>query len=288
MADKPDSKSKELEQNNKLSSLYKNVEDAYPSYPFYPIAVDMKNINVVGEWTYFIYDITDKYSSEPYTYPALFKYQNNESAIRVSPRACYNYQVAQDSVFYMDSTTMAQDHGELYVSRPDGKSERMLDEELYNFQIVDDKYIYYLFRNDTLGVGIEGHALQRMNLDGTNKMIVAYEISGAGFGCSHFNYQVKGDWVYGDTFRIKLGSPADGFEKVELLSADENDQDDWIYYVTNRLIKARKDGSEQIELDGIDSYHYAIDIFNENWICYTKGGVKYKIKKDGTYKTALN
>lgn len=270
---------------SKLSDWYENIEDAYPEYPFYPIPVDMKNINVVGEWTFFIHDITVDSSSERFTYPALFKYKNNESAIRVSPRACYNYQVAQNSVFYMDSITMIQDHGILYVSRPDGKNERLLDEDLYSFQLINDEYIYYLFRHDTLGVGLEGHALYRMNLDGTNKMIAAYEVSGAGFGCSHFDYHVKDDWVYGDTFRIQLGNPANGFEKVELLIDIENIEDDWIYYVTNRLIKARKDGSEQIELDGIDSYHYEINSIDEYWIYYTKGGVDYKIKKDGTNKT---
>lgn len=256
--------------------------------PFYPIAVDMKDITTVGEWTYFIFDVDENigYSQEIITYPALFRYKGEEDAVRVSPRACYNYQIAENSVFYLDSTLAVQDHGLLYISRPDGKNERLLDEEIYNFQIIDETYIFYIYRHDTVGVGIEGHALYRVNLDGTNKMIAAYEVSGIGLEGSHFDFTVKDEWAYGKNYRIRLGNPANGFEKIELL--EECDNDDWIYYVTNRLIKARKDGTEQIELDGVDSYDYQINNIDKEWVYYTKGGERYKIKKDATNKTKLN
>lgn len=124
------------------------------------------------------------------------------------------------------------------------------------------------------------HALYRVNLDGTNKMIAAYEVSGIGLEGSHFDFTVKDEWAYGKNYRIRLGNPANGFEKIELL--EECDNDDWIYYVTNRLIKARKDGTEQIELDGVDSYDYQINNIDKEWVYYTKGGERYKIKKDAT------
>ncbi|MEG0959995.1 MAG: DUF5050 domain-containing protein [Erysipelotrichaceae bacterium] len=281
----------EYEENNpKLLEYYKDdIRDAYPFYPFYPISIDMKDTNEIGEWTYFIHDVSNKHSDTTNKYPALFKCKNEEAAIRVSPRACYSYQIVNGSVFYLDSTTAIQDHGELYVSRPDGKNERLLDDELYKFQIIDNKYIYYVYRHDTLGVGLEGHALYRINLDGSDKMIVAYEVSGAGFGSSHFDFEVKGDWVYyGNSFKMKLGTPASGLEKIELLSETNNYEDDYIYYITNRLIKAKKDGSSFIELDGIASHSYEIKNIDSDWIYYTKDAVKFKIKKDGTEKEKYN
>ena len=70
---------------------------------------------------------------------------------------------------------------------------KILDTELYDFQIVDDKYIYYVYCFDTTGVGIEGHALHRMNLDGSNEIIAAYEVSSDILKCSHFDYKIKKD-----------------------------------------------------------------------------------------------
>lgn len=113
-----------------------------------------------------------------YTNPALYRYKNGTNIARkVNEQACYTYTVSKNCVYYLDSTLSVQSHGYLYVARPDGKSQRLLDIELYDFQIVDDKYIYYVYCFDTTGVGIEGHALHRMNLDGSNEIIAAYEVS---------------------------------------------------------------------------------------------------------------
>ncbi len=80
---------------------------------------------------------------------------------------------------------------------------------------------------------------------------------------------------------MELGEPADGYEKIVCKDIGDND---WIYYVTNRLMKARRDGSEQIELDGVDDYDYHIEKVEGDWIYYIKGGVKYRIRTDGTGK----
>lgn len=255
----------------------------------YPIKVDVKDEQDVGDWTYFLYYLeNNKGSGEGIRYPALFKYakngKNKYKAERVSERACYTYEIADECVFYLDSTLESQDHGYLYVSRPDGKNERILDDELYDFQIVDHQYIYYTYSFDTLGVGLEGHALHRMDLDGSNIMITAYELSGIGLSESHFDYKVEDGWVDCGNFKMELGNPADGYEKIIVKNANDNE---WIYYITNRLMKARKDGTQQTELDVTDDYDYSIEKIEEPWIYYRKGGVKYKIRIDGTCKAEI-
>ena len=52
-------------------------------------------------------------------------------------------------------------------------------------------------------------------------------------------------------------------------------------------MKARRDGSEQTELDGVDDYYYYLEKVEGDWIYYTKGGVKYRIRTDGTGKEKM-
>lgn len=251
----------------------------------YPISVDVKDQQKVGNWVYFRYMIDETYNDETIMYPALFRYQENTYiAERVNERACYSFKVVEDCVYYLDSTIYTQDHGVLYISRPDGKNERILDDELYDFQIVDNQYIYYTYRQDTVGGGLDGHALHRMNLDGSEIMIVAYEVSGIGMQTSHFDYKVEDGWIDCGTYKIEIGEPANGNERVILKDIGDNE---WIYYTTNRLIKARKDGTERVELDGIDDFYYEIEKIEEDWIYYTKGNEKFKIKTDGSGKEAI-
>ncbi len=235
-----------------------------------------------GDWVYFRYMM----EGDGISYPALFRYREGECiAELVTDGSCHTYEVVGDYVYYLNSIIAFQDHGELYVSDQDGKNERKLEEELFDFQIVDEKYIYYTYRHDTVGVGLEGHALHRMNLDGSDIMIAAYEVSGAdGMGVSHFEYKVVDGWVDCGEFKMELGAPANGYEKIVCNDIGDND---WIYYVTNRLMKARRDGSEQTELDGVDDYDYHIEKVEDDWIYYTKGGVKYRIRTDGTGKDKM-
>ena len=156
---------------------------------------------------------------------------------------------------------------------------------MFDFQFVVEKYIYFTYRHDTVGVGLEGHALHRMNLDGSDIMIAAYEVSGAdGMGVNNFEYKIVDGWVDCGEFKMKSGAPADGYEKIVCKDIGDND---WIYYVTNRLMKARRDGSEQTELDGVDDYYYYLEKVEGDWIYYTKGGVKYRIRTDGTGKEKM-
>ena len=250
----------------------------------YPSDEDIIDEKKAGDWVYFRYMLEDDEIS--ISYPALFRYREGEcTAERVTEGSCYTYEVVGDYVYYLNSIIAFQDHGELYVSDPDGKNKRKLEEELFDFQIVDEKYIYYTYRHDTYGVGLEGHALHRMNLDGSDIMIAAYEVSGAdGMGVSHFEYKVADGWVDCGEFKMELGAPADGYEKIVCKDIGDND---WIYYVTNRLMKARRDGSEQTELDGVDDYWYVINKVEGGWIYYTKRGMEYRIRTDGTGKERM-
>ena len=100
--------------------------------------------------------------------------------------ACPNFEVVKNSVIYLNSTSADSSHGQLYVARPDGMNGRVMEEELYDFS-VDDEYIYFTYCFDTVGVGVEGHALHRMDLNGDNIITVAYELSSPSLQGSHYN-----------------------------------------------------------------------------------------------------
>ena len=85
-------------------------------------------------------------------------------------------EVVKDSVVYLNSTTDVISHGELYVSRPDGINKRVLDDEIWDF-VIDQDYIYYQYCYDTVGAGLGGHALHRMDVNGANSTVVAYEVN---------------------------------------------------------------------------------------------------------------
>ena len=80
-----------------------------------------------------------------------------------------------------------------------------------------------------------------MNLDGSNEIIAEYEVSSDILKCSHFDYKIKKGWVYYKNFKMELGNPASGLEKIVMNDIGDNG---WIYYITNQLIKAKKDGSQ--------------------------------------------
>ena len=250
----------------------------------YPSDEDIIDEKKAGDWVYFRYMLEDEEVS--ISYPALFRYQEGKRiAEQVDTGRCDTYELLGNYVYYLDSVLAYQSHGILYVSELNGKNKRKLEEELFDFQIVDGKYIYYSYSYDTVGVGLEGHALHRMNLDGSDIMIAAYEVSEAsGMGRGHFQYKVVDGWVDCGEFKMELGAPADGYEKIVCKDIGDND---WIYYVTNRLMKARRDGSEQTVLDGVADYWYVINKMEGDWIYYTKEGVEYRIRTDGTGKVRI-
>lgn len=137
----------------------------------------------------------------------------------------------------------------------DGLYKSVLEKEVGDFSI-DKEYIYFTYYFDTVGVGLSGHALYRMDLNGDNIVAVSYELSGPDLMGSHNGVHIEDGWAMYDNYKIELGNPADGLEKVVLL---EDTDAEWIYYTTNRLIKAKPDGSEQVVLDDIDDFWYSIN-----------------------------
>lgn len=117
----------------------------------YPIGVDILNERKVGEFTFFTYNMTEMIGNDVVTYPALFKWKEGELAERISEDACPHFEVVKNSVIYLNSTLVDYSHGQLYVARPDGMNERVMEEELYDFS-VDDESIYFTYCFDTVGV----------------------------------------------------------------------------------------------------------------------------------------
>ena len=169
--------------------------------------------------------------------------------------------------------------------RPDGLNERLLDEEIWDFQIVNEA-IYYVYCYDTVGVGLEGHAVHRMDYNGRNQIIVTYEISSPQLGesASHFNFKIEDGCVIYDDYYIEIDNEADGTERVVYTGEESYD---WIYYTSNRLIKARSDGSEMKELDSVCEYGYQIEEIKDGWIYYIKDNEKYRMTLEGEKKQLL-
>lgn len=98
-----------------------------------------------------------------------------------------------------------------------------------------------------------------------------------------YNKQEDG-WAIYSNYKVQIGNQADGLEKVVLLDSTD---EDWIYYTSNMLIKAKPDGTEQVVLDGVDDFWYQIDKIEGGWIYYQKGNDKYKIDINGNNKVKI-
>ena len=248
-----------------------------------PMGIDIFNETQVGDYTFFRYKVEEKYGDDVFGYLALDRWKKGELAERISERACPHFEVAHNTVIYLDSSIGDLSHGLLYAARPNRKAERVLEQELYQFSVVND-YIYFIYCYDTVGAGLEGHALHRMDINGDNIITVAYEVCGPGLRGSKYNFKIEDGWAVYSNYKIKIGGQADGLEKVVLL---DNTKEDWIYYTSNKLIKARPDGTEQVVLDDGHSTYFWIDRIEDGWIYYCKGDAMYKIDINGNNKEMI-
>lgn len=88
------------EKNTEENQMKKELVIDVDGEIIYPISIDIKDEQKVGEWTYFIYRLTEDDGNYTIEYPVLFRYKEDVCiAERVSPRACYSYDVAKDCVF---------------------------------------------------------------------------------------------------------------------------------------------------------------------------------------------
>ena len=249
----------------------------------YPIGADILQKEKIGDYIFFTYDVTQKVGTDIITYPALFKWTPGKVAERISTGACPHFEIAKNSIIYLKSTFEDLSHGKLFIARPDGINKRVIEEEIYNFSI-ENNYIYFVYCFDTVGVGLDGHALHRMELNGKNIVTVSYELSSPSLEENHYDFKVQDGWAVYSNYKIQIQTPADGLEKVVLL---ENTDEDWIYYTSNRLIKAKPDGSKQIVLDDIDDFWYQINKIENGKIYYQKGNNQYRIDIDGKNKVQI-
>lgn len=240
--------------------------------------------NTVAGWVYFLYPNREY----PDSGCELWRRREDQSDLqRVSSMRCDSYDIVGDSIYFAEYSLPGEIHGVLYVIRPQ-QEPKALAEELCFYQIYEG-YIYYAHSFDTTGVGIEGHALHRMDLDGENHIVAAYEANGPGIGGGHIG-EIKDGYVCYDGYRQQLGQPADGTEALELTTPTDT-ADGWIYYSTNRLFKARPDGSECSILEGDADSWIFINRITDGWIYYldrNKPGIWHKIKTDGTGKTEIS
>jgi len=121
-------------------------------------------------------------------------------------------------------------------------------------------------------------------------MIAAYETNGPGIYSGHIG-EIKDGYVYYRNIRIKLGEPADGSEEVQVIAPLYSDNDDgWLYYSTNKLYKARPNGSEQTVLAGDEDFWIYISKVDGEWIYYHYewSPTYYKIRKDGSEKIEVS
>lgn len=269
------------------TAFYKQKTKKYEDYTIktedgkieYLLGVDILKEATIGNYTYFTVNIEE----EEETFPVLYRFEKGKLAERVSDRACGHFEVIKGTILYLDSTICDLSHGSLYISRPDLLNKRVIEEEILDFTI-DSEDIYYTYCYDTVGVGLEGHALHRMDLNGENNEIVAFPVSSPLFEGCHFNVNIEGDWAIYDNYKVQMGHPADGTEKVIYLG---DEKVDWIFYTTNRLFKEKPDGSEKEQLDDISDFWYQIESIDDKWVYYTKDNDKYRIDYDGNKKSKI-
>lgn len=279
-----DIKNETIPQVVKEEANANNSMDLLDSIP----AIDyelMSDKQLVNGWIYFLYPNLEYPTEDAHE---LYRWREDETDLtRISSMRCDFYTVLDGNVYFADYTMMGAEHGVLYVIKPDQKPKELAD-ELCFYQIVDS-YIYYAHSFDTLGVGIEGHALHRIGLDGENHMIAAYEVGIPGNRTWHIG-DIRDGYIYYDRVRVKLGEPADGMEEVQIITPIETDNDDgWLYYTTNRLFRAKPDGTQRTVLDGNESTWLGIGSVDGEWIYYLDNiRIKhYKIRKDGSEKTEI-
>lgn len=248
----------------------------------FPMDADILNQAVVDKYTFFTYETSERIGDNVVTYPVLYRWQKGHPAERISDGACTHFEIADNRVIYLDSSWGDFLHGQLCMTEPEVFDKNILEKEVGDFSI-DKEYIYFTHSFDTTGVGLNGHALYRMDLNGENIVAVAYELSGPDLMGSH-SVHIEDGWVVYDNYKIKMGNPADGLEKVVLL---EDTDAEWIYYTSNRLIKAKPDGSEYVVLDDVGDFRYQINKVENGWIYYQKDNDLYKIDTDGNHKQKI-
>ena len=259
---------------------------------------DAFNINVVGEWIYYI----------NYTYDGYYIYKirtNGQDRIRVSDdmiqgwpentisvvddwiyysiyedgiykirtdgsdrtklsneEGTMSINVVEDWIYYVSYRVNEQPHvlADIYKIRTDGSDRtRVSDDYTFKINVVDD-WIYYIAALDDY---LSEHYLYKVRTDGSERTKVSEDIL---WGMGMFNpVIVVGDWIYYSFFHHVEGDCPDS-------------------QAVGGIYKMRTDGSSRIKIGDYEAV--TINVVGD-WIYYFKGTGSYRVRTDGTDHQSL-
>ena len=285
-----------------------------------PIPIDVSEHRRVGNWGYFIYQLERDFENEEewydqsyletsYSYPCLFRYSFEDLvAERVTDQACLSYQIEKDSIYCLLSSPGKTSGGDLYLISTNNKDKKLLASEVRSFQIVDDKYICYAYDYDSTDQNggtseYEKRCLWKMDLNGLAKTIcfapVTAIIDGKRISVEGQSLpgKIKDGWADCGTFMLEINLQKEYkvYRESTRIKVKNPTDNDWVFYISNnRLMKNRKDGSEQTLLIGNENYEYNYHSYSfsdlirieNDWLYFEKGtdlGIEnYRIRTDGT------
>lgn len=231
------------------------------------------NINVVGDWVYFIDD------------KKVYKIRTDGSGkTKINDDYSSFINVVDDWIYYQNNN----DKEKLYKIRTNGTGRiKLNDEKSWYINVVDDciYYVKYSFFFPSL--------LFKINTDGTGKIQLNSDKS------SKIN--VLGGWIYycnrsdnGNLYKIDIN----GIRRIKI-NDDRigalNVSNGWIYYSNesddNKLYRIRIDGSERTKLSN-DRIVMSIHILGI-WLYYSTSDaygnpLKYRIRTDGTERQRVD
>jgi len=124
------------------------------------------------------------------------------------------------------------DDFDLYRINADGTNRIFIAEHISDFWIIEN-YIYFKHNYGLFNELYKNMYITKTNLDGTDSIPIAHRING------HVFTDFDSERLYGENFSTESGCPADGSEKVQILSLDGWDFADgeWAYYTTTACLK---------------------------------------------------
>lgn len=265
-----------------------------------PVSVDREPIELYSynDSVYALHNIKEERQSgnnetKMVEFPALFLLQKEKEAIQISKNYCIKLDFLEDKLIFLESVDDSSEYGKLRAVDKNGVICDLCIDDVIDFTCRDGN-IYLKYRQQSIAGDQKLFGLYRANPDGSEPTLVAYPIHGKNFRLDFNNLDqltIKDGYISNEKGKLKLGDPASGLEEVIL---NKEYKFDWIYYATNRLIKAKPNGSERIVLDELADYkkdgfdpYIDIDLIDDEWIYYTVSGIKYKIGKNGEEKTLI-
>lgn len=270
--------------------LYKMREDGSGKTQL--SAGDIRYINVVGDWVYYIdnvYIFDSKGNIEDIS-RELYKIKTDgTNKTKLTDDSIYDINVVNDWIYYSNRS----DGGKLYKMKTDGSNKTMLFDDYVSYINVSGEWIYFdkgsfegIYKIKTDGTGLtclyEGIAREINVIDNWIYFDASVYIEGQ----SGFQTKDKRDQRL---FKIKTdgtGLTQLGNDRASIF----NVSGDWIYYLSNydyeKIYKIRLDGTSRAKL--CDDMYISPIIVIGDWIYYYDKSTLYRIKTDGTGKESID